>query len=46
MNNVQNPDIYINIPSLQAYIVVLICWARSGDVMCFLRDTDKPIALR
>jgi hypothetical protein len=31
---------YINIPSSQTYR-----WARSGDVMCFLWGTDKPMEL-
>jgi hypothetical protein len=25
--------------------VALTCWARSGDLMCFLWGTDKPIEL-
>jgi hypothetical protein len=40
MDNVQNCDSYIDIPASQ-----LTCWARSGDVMCFLWGTDKPTEL-
>jgi hypothetical protein len=39
MDNVQNCDSYINIPSSQT------CWAHVGDVMCFLWGTDKPTEL-
>jgi hypothetical protein len=40
MDNVQNCDSYINyiiVTNLYIYIyIALTCWARSGDVMCFL----------
>jgi hypothetical protein len=46
MDSVQNCDNYINILSSQTYrYVALTCWARSGDVICFLWGTDKPIEL-
>jgi hypothetical protein len=39
LHNVQNFDSYITIP------LSLTCWARSGDVMCFLWGMNKPIEL-
>jgi hypothetical protein len=45
MDNVQNCDSYINMPSSQTYIyiyIALTCWASSGDV-CFLWNTYKPM---
>jgi hypothetical protein len=45
MDIVQNCDSYINNTIVTNLQIALPCWARSGDVMCFLLGTDKPMEL-
>jgi hypothetical protein len=46
MDNVQNCKSYINIRTIATNLqIALTCWARSGDVMCFLWGADKPTEL-
>jgi hypothetical protein len=46
MDIVQNCDTYINEHTIVTNLQIAVtCWARSEDVMCFLRGTGKPIEL-